>query len=427
MNRYFRPAALALLLASPTMPGAIQTAAFAQSEPRTEAPATPTPTMPVLTPRSPVAPPMAHVWQPRAAEALLEYVEGIGKEGLDPAAYQPERIRTALAQGDPGALTSVANQIFLRLSADLSGGYVRGDGRVDWHMPDSALDGNRQQLLLSQASQGDVARLLDSLLPTHPQYTGLREALARTPESDEARRHLIRANMERWRWMPRNLGPRHVIVNVPAFTAAIVEDGRVIARHRTVVGARRTPTPQLMANAVAVTFNPWWNVPQSIVREMGGSFGGYQVRRGDDGKVYVRQPPGPRNALGRLKIEMPNDHAIFLHDTPAQNLFARPVRAFSHGCIRTQNVRDFAALLLGPTGQWDRAEIDETIATGETTRADFVEPVPVYIAYFTAAATTDGDIVTYADIYGRDAPVRQALNSATTGGVQTAASEEAAP
>jgi murein L,D-transpeptidase YcbB/YkuD len=181
-----------------------------------------------------------------------------------------------------------------------------------------------------------------------------------------------------------------------------------------------------MADAVAVTFNPWWNVPQSIIREMGGSFGGYQVRRGEGGTLTVRQPPGPRNALGRVKIEMPNDHAIYLHDTPAQNLFARPVRAFSHGCIRTQNVRDFAALLLGPTGQWDRATIDQTIAAGDTTRADLASPVPVYIAYFTAAATTDGDIVTYADIYGRDTPVREALNRATTGGsVQTASSNGA--
>jgi murein L,D-transpeptidase YcbB/YkuD len=179
---------------------------------------------------------------------------------------------------------------------------------------------------------------------------------------------------------------------------------------------------------VAVTFNPWWNVPQSIIREMGGRFSGYQVRRSEGGTTIVRQPPGPRNALGRVKIEMPNDHAIYLHDTPAQNLFARPVRAFSHGCIRTQNVRDFAALLLGPTGQWDRSEIDQAIATGETTRADLGAPVPVYIAYFTAAATTDGDIVTYADIYGRDTPVREALNRATPGGgtLQTASSEDGA-
>lgn len=410
MTRNLRLGALALLLASPTMPGAIQTAAFAQAEPQ--------PVQTTVPPAvQPLPPPQPVLWRVAAAEELLRYVENVGAEGLDPAAYQPERLRAALAGGDPAALTLVANDTFLRLVTDLSGGQVRGNGRVDWHMPDASVDGNRQQLLLAQASRGDVAGLLDSLLPTHPQYTGLKAALAATAPDDAARRELIRANMERWRWMPRDLGRRHVIVNVPAFTAALVEDGRVIARHRAVVGARRTPTPQLTARITAVTVNPWWTVPQSIIREMGGNFGGgYQVRRLEGGTLSVRQPPGPRNALGRLKIEMPNEHAIYLHDTPAQNLFSRPVRAFSHGCIRTQNVRDFAALLLAPTGQWDRAAIDRAIAAGETQSVPLAEPIPVYIAYFTAAATTDGGIVTYADIYGRDRPVRQALNRHGGGG-----------
>ncbi len=408
MTRYFRLSALALLLASPTMPGAIQTAAFAQAQ-SAQSP-TAEPRLEYQSPVAAPAPVQAAMWRPAAAQELLRYVEAVGQEGLDPAAYSPDQLREALAGGDPAELTRIANQIFLRLTADLSGGYVRGNARVDWYMPDNMIDGNRQQLLLSQAAQGGVAPLLDALLPTHVQYSGLKRALAATPAENEARRALIRANLERWRWMPRELGPRHVIVNVPAFTAAIVDDGQVIARHRTVVGARKTPTPQLTANATAVTFNPWWTVPQSIIREMGGRFPGYQVRRTEGGSLIVRQPPGPRNALGRLKIEMPNDHAIFLHDTPAQNLFSRPVRAFSHGCIRTQGVRDFAAQLLAPVGQWDRSAIDRAIAAGETQRADLAEPVPVYIAYFTAAATNDGDIVTYADIYGRDAPIRQALN-----------------
>ena len=404
MINSFRLSALALLLASPALAGAIQSAAFAQTDPRLGYEAA----VPAPQPQSQGAP-----WDARAAEQLLRYVEAIGEEGLEPSSYRPERLREALGAGDQAGVSRIADDIFLRLSADLSGGYVRDNGRVGWHMPDVGIDGNRQRELLAQARQGGVEALLDALLPTHPQYVGLRSALARTGEGDTARRELIRSNMERWRWMPRNLGARHVIVNVPAFTAAIVDDGRVTARHRAVVGARRTPTPQLSARVTAVTMNPWWNVPQSIIREMGGRFGaGYQVRRGEGGNLVVRQPPGPRNALGRVKIEMPNEHAIYLHDTPAQALFARPVRAFSHGCIRTQNVRDFAAHLLAPTGQWDRAAIDRAIATGENQQVRLAEPIPVYIAYFTAAATTDGNIVTYADIYGRDAPVRQALNRA---------------
>ncbi|HEV7660981.1 MAG TPA: L,D-transpeptidase family protein [Allosphingosinicella sp.] len=400
MTKPFRVCALVVLLASPTMPGAIQAAALDQAQ----AQAVPVP-----------PPPPAPVnWRLDAARELLAYVQNIGVEGLSPAAYSADRLAAAIATRNEAAITPVANQVFLKVAADLSGGSVRGRSRVDWHMPDVGLDAAGQQRLLAQVQRdGGVAAALDGLLPIHPQYAGLKRALAATPESETARRDLIRTNLERWRWLPRSLGTRHVLVNVPAFTAALVDDGRVIARHRTVVGARRTPTPQLSATITGVTINPYWNVPQSIIRENGGSFdGGYEVTRTAGGGISVRQPPGPRNALGRVKIEMPNPHAIYLHDTPSQSLFGRPVRAFSHGCIRTQNVRDFAALLLAPTGEWSRAQIDRIVGTGRNTTTRLAAPIPVYIAYFTAVTTGDGNIVSYGDIYGRDAPVRQALNRA---------------
>ena len=400
MTRAFRLSALILVLTSPTMPGAIQSAASAQ----VQSPAQ-------LQPSAPAPVPEIPVWRRDTAQELLLYIEQVRQEGLDPSDYGPDRLRAAIA-GDEAGLSPIATPIFLRLVSDLSGGAVRGRSRVDWHMTDSSLDAPGQQRLLAQVARGGgVGAALDALLPTHPQYAGLKRALAATPESETARRDLIRTNMERWRWMPRTLGSRHVLVNVPAFTAALVDDGRVTARHRAVVGAIRTPTPQLNATITGVTLNPWWHVPQSIIASQGGRFGaGYQVTRTAGGGISVRQPPGPRNALGRLKIEMPNHHAIYLHDTPSQALFGRPVRAFSHGCIRTQNVRDFAALLLAPTGQWGRAEIDRGIDTGRNQSVALAAPVPVYIAYFTAAATSDGDVVAYNDIYGRDGPVRQALN-----------------
>jgi murein L,D-transpeptidase YcbB/YkuD len=412
MTKSFRLSALVVLLASPTMPGAIQTAAFAQVQAQAQ---------PQLGNQSLTSEPQA-AWRAETARELLLYIERIGQEGLDPADYGPDRLRAAIAAGDEAQLTQVASPIFVKLVTDLSGGSVRGRSRVDWHMTDPTLDAAGQQRLLGQVTRGGgVGAALDALLPVHPQYAGLRRALAATPESDTARRDLIRTNMERWRWLPRSLGSRHVLVNVPAFTAALVDEGRVTARHRTVVGARRTPTPQLNATITAVTLNPWWNVPQSIIRENGGRFGGgYQVTRGAGGGISVRQPPGPRNALGRVKVEMQNEHAIYLHDTPSQSLFGRPVRAFSHGCIRTQNVRDFAALLLAPTGQWGRGQIDRTIETGRTQSARLAAPVPVYIAYFTAAATSDGDVVTYGDIYGRDAPIREALNRVGSERIQQA-------
>ena len=412
MTRSLRLSALILLLASPTMPGAIQSAARAQVVAQAQA------QMGYQTITSQQAP----AWNRQSAQELLTYVEHIGQEGLDPADYGADQLRSAIAGSDDAALTQVATPIFIRLVQDLSGGAVRGRARVDWHMTDVTLDPADQQRLLAQvAGAGGVAAALDALLPTHPQYAGLKRALANTPESDTARRDLIRTNMERWRWMPRNLGTRHVLVNVPAFTAALVDNGHVTTRHRAVVGAVRTPTPQLNAQITAVTINPWWNVPQSIIQSQGGHFGaGYEVTHGAGGGISVRQPPGPRNALGRVKIEMPNQYAIYLHDTPSQALFGRTSRAFSHGCIRTQNVRDFAALLLAPTGGWDRADIDRAVETEQTRSVALAHPVPVYIAYFTAAATSDGDIVSYADIYGRDAPVRQALNHLGSTAVQQA-------
>lgn len=411
MIRPLRNGALAILLASPTMPGAIQAAALDQAQNQ-------------LSPAGgvPTPPPTLPTWRVDTAQELLRYVQDVGGDGLNPAAYSPDRLSAVIATGNEAVISPVANQIFMQLASDLSGGSVRGRSRVDWHMPDTGLDSAGQQRLLAQVLRGGaVGATLDSLLPTHPQYAGLKLALANTPASDTARRDLIRTNMERWRWMPRNLGARHVLVNVPAFTAALIDNGQVTTRHRAVVGAVRTPTPQLAASITAVTINPWWNVPQSIIASQGGRFGaGYEVTRTAGGGMSVRQPPGPRNALGRVKIEMPNSLAIYLHDTPSQALFARAARAFSHGCIRTQNVRDFAALLLAPTGQWDRAAIDDAVNTGRNQSAPLARPVPVYIAYFTAAATSDGNIVTYADVYGRDAPVRQALNRAGGGDSQQA-------
>lgn len=404
MKSGLKLSAMIVLLASPTMPGAIQAAAAQQSNP-----------VQLVPPQLGYQPvqPASIVWQRDAAERLLDYVGAIDAEGLDPAAYSIEELRGALATGDDAVISPVADRIYLRLVTDLSGGAVRGNARGEWYMPDTAIDGNRQQLLLARARQGEVAATLDGLHPVHPQYAMLKRALAVTPAEETARRELIRANMERWRWLPRELGERHVLVNIPAFTAAIIDNGRVTLRHRTVVGARRTQTPGLSANMTAVTLNPWWTLPQSIIREMGGRFNSSYVVTRSGNTTIARQRPGPGNSLGRVKIEMPNDHAIFLHDTPAQALFSRPVRAFSHGCVRTQGIRDFAAELLAATGQWSRAEIDRVIASGQTRQVALDRPIPAYIAYFTAAATNDGNVVTYADIYGRDAAVRRALNRGT--------------
>jgi murein L,D-transpeptidase YcbB/YkuD len=348
-------------------------------------------------------------WSRSAAAELLAYVDRVDEEGLDPADYGPDRLREALAGGDQTELSTAATDTFLRLSSDLALGHVRGDARIEWHVIDHDLDGNEQYSMMESAVQnGGVRATLDSLLPTHPQYAELKGVLATT--KDKAVRDKVRTNLDRWRWLPRHLGDRYVIVNVPAYTAALVEDGQVVVRHRAVVGAPKTATPQLSATATGVIFNPWWEVPASITNEVRGKKGYVSVKT-PEGGVRYRQPPGSGNALGRMKVVMPNNYAIYLHDTPSKHLFKKDMRAFSHGCIRTQDALGFAeALLENP--QWDKAAIDRAIADGKTVKADVTTPTPVYITYFTAAAkANNAGILTYSDIYNRDTKVVTALNA----------------
>jgi murein L,D-transpeptidase YcbB/YkuD len=289
---------------------------------------------------------------------------------------------------------------------------VRGDARVDWHINDPDLNGNEQYAMMERAVQKHTVRdTLTALLPTHPQYNELKAVLAVTPKSEKAQIEKIRTNMDRWRWLPRDLGQKYVIVNVPAYMVALVENGRVLARRRAVAGAVKTATPQLSTTISGVIFNPWWEVPQSITPEVRGKKG-YVAVKDEAGKIIrYRQPPGASNALGRMKLVMPNDHAIFLHDTNVKGLFDKQARAYSHGCIRTEDALGFAQTLLEDTGKWDKEAVQKAIATGKPVQADLAAPIPVYITYFTAAAISEkSEIIAYSDIYGRDKPVMTALN-----------------
>jgi murein L,D-transpeptidase YcbB/YkuD len=355
-------------------------------------------------------------WTRPAAQDLLAYVQQVGGEGLDPKDYALERLAAALAGPDDALLSTAATDTFLRVSSDLALGHVRGDDRLAWHTPDTDIDAQQQYDMMQRAIAGASVRdILNGLLPTHPQYAELKLLLAKT--TDPLIRNKVRANLDRWRWLPRDLGKRYIIVNVPAFTVALVEDGQVVARHNVVVGKPSTPTPQINATATGVIFNPWWEVPDSIAKEVKGKKGYLSVKNGE--KIHYRQPPGPSNALGQVKLVMPNSLAIYLHDTPSKSLFSRPVRAFSHGCIRTQNIVHFAELLIDDPA-WDRPAIDKVLASGKSTRINATVPTPVYIAYFTVAArANEGGVINYADVYGRDKPVLAALSDKPSGPAAT--------
>ena len=352
---------------------------------------------------------VARRWTVDAAQDLLGYLDRVGEEGLDPADYGVEPLRAALGGRDQAELDRAATDAFLRLSADLALGNVPMAARQSWHLKDTDLDGAQQFALMERAiSNNSVRDTLNSLLPTHPQYTELKQVLANV--SDATVKDKVRANLDRWRWLPRDLGQRYVIVNVPAYTVALVEDGSVVTRHKAVVGAPKTATPSLGATATGVIFNPWWEVPASITPEVRGKKGYVSVKT-PEGGVRYRQPPGPGNALGRMKVVMPNNYAIYLHDTPSKALFKNKMRAYSHGCIRTEDPLAFAQILLG-NPEWTKEKIAATIAEGKTVKAEATVATPVYITYFTAAAAANNKgIVEYKDIYARDGSVVTALNA----------------
>jgi len=392
--------------------------------PATQQQVVPQPGAPQAAMPPPPAPPLPPpAWTAADANQLLLTILTSAKEGLDPKDYDAAGLVAAMRLNDPVALSTAANERFNKLSSDMALGHVRGDDRQNWHIPDPDLDGNRQDSLLRAAlAQHRVGEALAGLLPTHPQYLALKHALEVAPTTETAKIDRIRLNMDRWRWLPRDLGERYIIVNVPAYTAALVENGVTVSRHRAVSGAVKTPTPQLMANAVGVILNPWWEVPPSITKEVAGK-PGYVPLKGADGKIQRwRQPPGPRNALGQIKFVMYNPQNIYLHDTTAKSLFDAKARAYSHGCIRTEHIMLLAERLLGegapvpgtPEAEgkaiWSPEKIRETVASRKTVQANFPKPLPVYIVYMSSAALQDGTIKDYADIYKKDGKVLAALN-----------------
>ncbi|MEO7654577.1 MAG: L,D-transpeptidase family protein [Sphingomicrobium sp.] len=361
----------------------------------------------VVPPAPPPLPPV--VWDPVNAQDLVYYIRQVAADGLDPAFYDPEGLEAAIRTGNPAIISPAATQRFNALSSDLALGHVRKSARIGWHIVDKDLDSAAQDTLLRTAlftrRMGDV---LNGLLPTHPQYASLKSALEMTPVTEAAKRDRIRLNMDRWRWLPRELGNKYVIVNVPGFHATLVENGVNRWKHKAIAGATKTPTPQLAVLATGVMLNPWWEVPPSITGEVAGKPG---YVKSSDGSRW-RQPPGPRNALGQMKFVMYNPQNIYLHDTNARSRFSSRMRALSHGCIRTENIHDLAMELLADDGgEWTPDKVQAQIDSGKTKQVNFVKPVPVYIVYFSAAGLNDGRIVDYEDLYGRDGKALAALKS----------------
>jgi murein L,D-transpeptidase YcbB/YkuD len=351
-------------------------------------------------------PPQPH-WTAETLHQLLAAVDASRDEGLRPQDYRRDALAAELRARSPD-LATLATKTAHDLAHDYADGRVTHRARFDWHIEHSP--GSLATMDVDIANAVNAGRLNDylrGLLPADPRYVALRDALGDTPDTEPARRDAIRASMERWRWMPRALGANYIWVNVPTYRLALYRGDTVAAMHDVVVGAPKTPTPMLSANVGSIIVNPWWTLPPTVLREGNGRR--YSPARGYvyqtiGGKTYIRQKPGPLNALGRMKIDMPNAWAIYLHDTPSKGGFLQTDRALSHGCIRVKDITTLATQL------YDPAVIDGALQTYQMKTLPVKASVPVYIVYFTAAPDADGKVVTYGDPYARDAGLIAALD-----------------
>jgi murein L,D-transpeptidase YcbB/YkuD len=251
----------------------------------------------------------------------------------------------------------------------------------------------------------------------------------------------LRANLERWRWQPRDFGRRNVRVDVPQFRLRTFDGPRANLEMRAVVGCRGWRTPLLHSAIGELVLNPAWNVPRSIlVKEMipkarrdSGYFERHglrltEVRGGDRRRVdprsidwsrvdparttlRARQPAGPKNPLGRVKFLFPSSYGVYLHGTPGRAAFDRPVRSLSHGCVRIEDELALARFALAPDATWSAERLDAALQQGPEQRVALSEPLPVHLLYFTAEVDANGSLSLAADPYGWDARLIAALGA----------------
>jgi len=256
-----------------------------------------------------------------------------------------------------------------------------------------------------------------------------------------ARVQQVCVNLERARWVLPGLSNDFLLVNLPAYKAYLIRGGRNVWEARTQIGEEGKRTPSFRSTMRTVVFNPDWTVPPMIIAD--------EVANGmRDGKNYVaakglvvtdkngsvvdpssvdwsqadtdgfpytlKQPPGPDNALGRVKFLFPNPYSIYLHDTPSKSSFDREKRTFSHGCIRIEHPLELAQILLAGQDSWNDGKIQDAIASGEMQNVAIQNPIPVVIVYWTVSVGASGEIRYMKDIYSQDAKALAALGGART-------------
>ncbi len=389
-------------------------------------------------------------------EALIAAVQQAGRDGLDPLLYdlafvdeQGDHGRKRFSEVDAGEVDVRLTLAYMQFASDIAQG-VSDPARSDpaWHMRPRTFDPAAH--LTTAIANGTVAESLDALRPNNKEYRALAELLAdyrnqasngqSSPGTDGVslaermkRIELIELNMERWRWLPRDPTANYIVVNIPAFRLDVWERDAVVLSMRVVVGKKDTPTPIFNAAMTHVVFSPYWNVPPTIAKgetlpsalrdpaflrrtsmevldENGQVVDPASIDLERGGEYRFRQRPGGANALGLVKFMFPNEFNVYLHDTPADSLFARVSRSFSHGCVRVEEPQALAEYLLKDRAEWTRETIVSAMHAGEEKTVKLRQPVPVYIGYWTVDVTPDGKAAFLPDVYGLDQRQAAALN-----------------
>jgi murein L,D-transpeptidase YcbB/YkuD len=377
------------------------------------------------------------------ANAAIAVLGRAREHGLDPADYdEPEIIRLrsltlsedAPEKGTEERARALAEADVRITSSLLTLGRDVAIGRTKPEQIDPRWKARRKTPdlvgTLTAAVDTGLNTWLDTIKPKHPRYAALQKALSDPAMARAAGQ--IALNLERWRWMPDELGTRYILVNIPSFHLEAHEGGQTALQMKVVVGKPENKTPIFSDTMTTTVFSPYWNVPDSIVEgetapsaardpgflernhieilrvtKAGATAIDPATVNWDDPEelkaLAFRQKPGAKNALGHVKFLFPNPYDVYLHDTPADALFARAGRAFSHGCVRVEQPEALAKWVLKDSPEWTDEKILEAMNAGEEEHVKLKQEIPVHIVYFTAWADDAGAVRLVPDVYGYDA------------------------
>ena len=372
---------------------------------------------------------------------LIQQLKYAERHGLDPASYGVSAFEDLRAKsqsktrGTAFPLEAIPEHdarltyAYLRYAADLLG-WTHSPKQVHQNWLTTPKQEDLSARLTDAVTNNRVRDTLEELAPTHPQYKGLQAALVRELQAPSGKAETLRMNLERWRWAPRDLGDRSVLINVPSYQLQVMEGETPVLAMRVIVGEPDNQTPLFSDEMTYVVFSPYWNIPPDILRnetlprvardpayldrnniEVVGTSGSDAVDASsidwsdEDATrgLRFRQKPGDDNALGLVKFIFPNHFNVYLHDTPGDHLFNKEQRTLSHGCIRVEDPVGLAEYVMRDNDTWDPSRIQAAMHARREQAVTLKRKLPVHIGYWTAWVESDGKTVTYtADPYGID-------------------------